>query len=85
MSDMDNAEFDQALVASAFRLAAERGWDGVSVAQAARDADLPLDRARRRFPGALHGADALRQPGRPGRAGAGDQRRRRTATGCSTC
>jgi AcrR family transcriptional regulator len=48
---MDNAEFDQALIASAFRLAAERGWSGVSVAQAARDADLPLDRARRRFPG----------------------------------
>jgi AcrR family transcriptional regulator len=48
---MDNAEFDEALVASAFRLAAERGWDGVSVAQAARDANLPLDRARRRFPG----------------------------------
>jgi hypothetical protein len=48
---MDNAEFDAALVASAFSLAAERGWSGVSVAQAARDADLPLDRARRRFPG----------------------------------
>jgi ubiquinone biosynthesis protein COQ9 len=48
---MDNAEFDAALVASAFALAAERGWSGVSVAQAARDAGLPLDRARRRFPG----------------------------------
>ena len=48
---MDNAEFDAALVASAFSLAAERGWSRVSVAQAARDADLPLDRARRRFPG----------------------------------
>ena len=48
---MGNAEFDAALVASAFSLAAERGWSGVSVAQAARDADLPLDRARRRFPG----------------------------------
>ncbi len=47
---MDNAEFDSALVASAFSLAAERGWSAVSVAQAARDADLPLDRARRRFP-----------------------------------
>jgi AcrR family transcriptional regulator len=51
MSEMDDTEFDQALVASAFRLAAERGWGGVSVTQAARDADLPLDRARRRFPG----------------------------------
>jgi len=48
---MDNAEFDAALLASAFSLAAERGWSGVSVAQAARDAGLPLDRARRRFPG----------------------------------
>ena len=48
---MDNAEFDAALVASAFALAAERGWSGVSVAQAARDAGLKLDRARRRFPG----------------------------------
>jgi AcrR family transcriptional regulator len=48
---MDNAKFDEALVASAFRLAAERGWNAVSVAQSARDADLPLDRARRRFPG----------------------------------
>jgi hypothetical protein len=47
---MDKADFDAALVASAFSLAAERGWSGVSVAQAARDADLPLDRARRRFP-----------------------------------
>jgi hypothetical protein len=47
---MDNIEFDAALVASAFSLAAERGWWRVSVAQAARDANLPLDRARRRFP-----------------------------------
>ena len=56
---MDNdAEFDAALVASAFSLAAERGWSRVSVAQAARDADLPLDRARRRFP--LRGVVLLR-------------------------
>lgn len=48
---MDNAEFDAALLASAFSLAAERGWSRMSVAQAARDADLKLDRARRRFPG----------------------------------
>ena len=48
---MDNTEFDAALISSAFALAAERGWSGVSVAQAARDAGLPLDRARRRFPG----------------------------------
>lgn len=47
---MDHNEFDDALIASAFRLAAERGWMGVSVAEAARRADLPLDRARARFP-----------------------------------
>jgi hypothetical protein len=55
---MDNIEFDAALVASAFSLAAERGWRRVSVAQAARDANLPLDRARRRFP--ARGAVLLR-------------------------
>lgn len=48
---MDDTEFDSALIASAFRLAAERGWMEVSVAAAARDAALPLDRARARFPG----------------------------------
>lgn len=47
---MDNAEFNSALIASAFSLAAERGWSGVTIAQAARDADLPLARARLRFP-----------------------------------
>jgi ubiquinone biosynthesis protein COQ9 len=47
---MDDVEFDTALVASAFALAAEGGWPEVSVAQAARDAGLALDRARRRFP-----------------------------------
>ena len=48
---MDNVEFDQALITSAFNLAAERGWHRFSIAQAARHAGLPLDRARRRFPG----------------------------------
>lgn len=47
---MDDTEFDDALIAAAFALAAERGWAAVSVAAAARRADLPLDRARRRFP-----------------------------------
>lgn len=47
---MDDGEFDTALTASAFRLAAERGWSGVTVAEAARRADLKLDRARARFP-----------------------------------
>jgi ubiquinone biosynthesis protein COQ9 len=48
---MDDAEFDRTLITAAFNLAAERGWHHFSVAQAARHAGLPLDRARRRFPG----------------------------------
>jgi ubiquinone biosynthesis protein COQ9 len=48
---MTNSEFDQALVKAAFALSAERGWDRVTVAEAARRAELPLDRARARFPG----------------------------------
>jgi ubiquinone biosynthesis protein COQ9 len=47
---MDDAAFDSALVAAFFRLAAERGWARVSVAVAAREASLPLDQARVRFP-----------------------------------
>ena len=47
---MDNADFDQALIAAAFSLAAERGWHRTSIAAAARQAGLPLDRARRRIP-----------------------------------
>lgn len=47
---MNDSEFDRALVASAFRLIAERGWSRLSIAEAARRADLPLDRARARFP-----------------------------------
>jgi AcrR family transcriptional regulator len=48
MSDMD---FDSTLIASFFRLAAEKGWRGTSVAEAARAAALPLAEARVRFPG----------------------------------
>jgi AcrR family transcriptional regulator len=48
---MTDAEFDQALIASALQMAADRGWAQVTVAAAARHADLPLDMARRRFPG----------------------------------
>jgi ubiquinone biosynthesis protein COQ9 len=48
---MNDTEFDTALVVALFRLAAERGWARVSVAAAARAAELPLDRARMRFPG----------------------------------
>lgn len=47
---MDDTEFDRALIGSALRIAAERGWRAVSVAAAARRADLKLDRARARFP-----------------------------------
>jgi hypothetical protein len=47
---MDDVDFDRALIASAFALAAERGWHRTSVASAARNAGLALDRARLRFP-----------------------------------
>ncbi len=43
--------FDRALVAAAFNLAAAKGWHRMSIAEAARNAGLPLDRARERFPG----------------------------------
>jgi hypothetical protein len=48
---MDDTDFDQALVTSAFALAGVSGWASVSVAAAARDAGLPLERARARFAG----------------------------------
>jgi len=47
---MEDADFDRALITSAFNLAAERGWHRTSIAQAARHAGLALDRARLRFP-----------------------------------
>ena len=47
---MDDAAFDEALVAAFFRLAAEVGWPRATVAAAARSADLPLAQARARFP-----------------------------------
>jgi ubiquinone biosynthesis protein COQ9 len=47
---MDDAEFDNALIAAALQMAAERGWSRLSVAAAARAAGLPLARARVRFP-----------------------------------
>lgn len=50
MPPMDDAEFDRALIAAAFAQAGERGWRRLSVVQAAREAGLPLDRARARFP-----------------------------------
>jgi ubiquinone biosynthesis protein COQ9 len=47
---MDDADFDRALIAAAFNLAAERGWHRTSIARAARAGALALDRARLRFP-----------------------------------
>ena len=43
-------EFDTALVAAAFRLAGDEGWQNVNVAAAARAAELPVAEARGRFP-----------------------------------
>lgn len=48
---MESKQLDQALVAAVFSQAALRGWADVNIAEAARDADLPLDRVRARFPG----------------------------------
>jgi len=47
---MTDDDFDRALLGAAFAMAAERGWSRVSIAEAARRADLPLARARTRFP-----------------------------------
>jgi hypothetical protein len=48
---MSDKDFDSALIASFFRLAADKGWRGTSVAEAAREAALSLAEARMRFPG----------------------------------
>ena len=48
---MDDAEFDRALIAAAFQVAADQGWRRLNVAAAARAGGLPLPRARERFPG----------------------------------
>jgi ubiquinone biosynthesis protein COQ9 len=47
---MDDTDFDTALITAAFALAAQDGWRAVSVAAAARQAELPLELARARFP-----------------------------------
>ncbi len=57
-SEPDDRAFDAALIGSAFDMAEASGWERVSVAGAARQAGLPLDRARARFPG--RGAILLR-------------------------
>jgi len=51
---MSDDDFDAALIAAALALAADRGWRSVSVAAAARAAELPLSRARVRFPSRHH-------------------------------
>ena len=48
-NDLTDAAFDQALIAAAFNLAAAQGWNRMSLAEAARQAGLPLERARARF------------------------------------
>jgi ubiquinone biosynthesis protein COQ9 len=48
---MDDAAFDRALITAAFDLAASEGWPAVTVGAAARQAELPLEQARERFPG----------------------------------
>lgn len=55
---MDDPDFDRALLAALFEQAALRGWEEASIAGAARDAGLPLDGVRARFPG--KGAALLR-------------------------
>jgi len=49
----DDPAFDRALVSAACAELAEHGWHGLSIVAAARRAELPLDRARARFPGRL--------------------------------
>lgn len=46
---MEDAEFDQALIAGAMDVVAQSGWRRLSVVAAARAAGLPLARARARF------------------------------------
>jgi hypothetical protein len=48
---MTDDEFDDALITGAFSIAASDGWHAVSVIAAARQAALPLDRARKNFAG----------------------------------
>lgn len=55
---MDDADLDRALLAALFEQAALRGWAEASLAEAGRDAGLPLGRVRARFPG--KGAALLR-------------------------
>ena len=55
---MEDKQLDQTLIAAVFSQAALRGWADVNIAEAARDAELPLAQVRARFPG--RGAVLLR-------------------------
>ncbi len=55
---MEDQQLDQTLIAAVFNQAALRGWADVNIAEAARDAGLPLGQVRARFPG--RGAVLLR-------------------------
>ena len=55
---MEDSQLDQVLIAAVFSQAALRGWGDVNIADAARDAGLPIGRVRARFPG--RGAVLLR-------------------------
>jgi ubiquinone biosynthesis protein COQ9 len=47
---MDDLEFDRAFIRAAFDLLARQGWRRLSLATAAREANLSLEQARLRFP-----------------------------------
>src|SRR5579875_4167451 len=47
---MDDLEFDRAFIQAAFDLLARQGWRRLSLAAAAREANLSLEQARLRFP-----------------------------------
>ena len=47
---MDDEQFDAALIGMAMTQAEALGWGRMTVVDAAREAGLPLDRARERFP-----------------------------------
>lgn len=47
---IDPKVFDRALIESALHLAGEQGWHGFSLVDAARDAGLPIEQVRLRYP-----------------------------------
>lgn len=74
-SEMDDDAFSIALLQSALSLAADVGWNRMSLVEAARDAGLPVETVRRRYPmkslillqlGRMADASALRDDGNGG-------------------